>query len=217
MYLRIRPLGTVTGVPEVWTISPAFRWVPVTSTFNQAQLQSLADRVVTAITTSSLASLRILMSASAQITGWRVEQYDEDDVLQGSAESSYGTALVGTTTAVKSLQDAVVCSLRTNTPGARGRGRIYWPGFGAVTSAWRISTPSPATLATDFKAVLLLLQGAINAEALANGMGNVAELAVRSITTKQSLKVVRLEVGDVLDTQRRRRDRVPEIRSSVSY
>lgn len=217
MFLRIRPLGTVPSVGEKWTISPAYRWVPSSGTFNQEQLQSLANRLVTNISNATLGQLQNCLSSSVNITGWRVEQYNEEEQLQASAEATYGTALVGATGATKSLQDAVVCSLRTYTPGARGRGRVYWPAAAVAASNFRINAPTITQLVTSFRNLFLAIQAEINAEALANGYLNVAELAVRSVTTHECLKVVQLQVGDVIDTQRRRRDKVTETRVALTY
>lgn len=217
MYLRIRPLGNIPAVGEKWTISPAYRWVPLAATLTQPMLQSLANRLVTAITLASLGPLGNAMSNGANISGWRVEQYGEDDKLDAVAEANYAAPIASATGATKSLQDAVVCSLRTSTPGARGRGRVYWPAYGVTLTNWRITAPTPAALSTAFKTLFLAIQGEINAEASANLISNVAELAVRSSTRRESYKVESLQVGDVLDSQRRRRDKVVEARAVVAY
>lgn len=217
MYLRIRPLGGQTTGPEVWTVAPSYRWVPFTATFTQAALQSLANRLIANIGTATFGSLRALMSSTGTITGWRVEQWDEQDNLQAAAEASYGTAMAGTGGATKTLQDSVVLSLRTNTPGPRGRGRLYWPAWGAATSNWRLSTPSAATVAADARTLLLAIQTEITNEAVANLISDLPQLAVRSRTTHSSLQVVSIVVGDVLDTQRRRRESLAENRSAVTY
>lgn len=218
MYLRIRPLGTQTIGSETWTTSPAYRWVPFTTTFSQAMLQSLANRLVASIGAATFGSLRALLSTQGLINGWRVEQWNEDDTLQGSAEASYGAALAGTGGASKSLQDALVVSLRTDRPGARGRGRLYWPAWGATLSGnWKLSSPVPATVAGDARTLLLAIQAQILAEAAANLISDVPQLAVRSRTYHESIQVTTLVVGDVLDTQRRRRDALPEQRSAVTY
>lgn len=217
MYIRVRPIGTQTVGSETWTINPAWRWVPFTATFSQAMLQSLADRLVANIGTATLGTLRSMLSASGQINGWRVEQWDEDDKLQAAAEAFYGVALVGTGGANKSLQDALVISLRTDTPGPRGRGRIYWPAWNVTLLNWRITAPVPATIVADAKTFLLAIQAQILAEATANLMSDVPELAVRSRSTHTSRKVTTLLVGDVVDSQRRRRDSLPEVRTAVAY
>nr|CRY94841.1 hypothetical protein [uncultured prokaryote]CRY95172.1 hypothetical protein [uncultured prokaryote] len=217
MYLRIRPLGNVPAVGEKWTISPAYRWVPLAATLTQPMLQSLANRLVTTINLAALGQLANALSNGANISGWRVEQYSEDDKLNAVAEANYAAPLASATAATKSLQDAVVCSLRTSTPGARGRGRVYWPAYGITLTNWRISTPTPVQLAAAFKSLFLAIQGEINAEAGANLISNVAELAVRSSTRRESYKVESLQVGDVLDSQRRRRDKVTEGRTLIAY
>lgn len=218
MFIRVRPIGTQSVGSETWTVSPAFRWVPFTSTFSQAALQSLANRLVANIGTASFGTLRSLLSTSGQINGWRVEQWTEDDTLQASAEASYGVPLAGTGSATKSLQDALVISLRTDTPGPSGRGRLYWPAWAAgLSTAWKLTTPVPATVVSDAKTFLLAIQAQVLAEAVANLISDVPELAVRSRARHQSLKVTSLLVGDVLDTQRRRRDALPEQRTQLAY
>lgn len=217
MYLRIRPIGSQVASTETWTISPAYRWQPFTATLTQPMLQSLANRMTANLGTAAFGTLRGLLSTSGIINGWRVEQWDEDDNLQASAEAFYGAPLAGTGTASKSLQDALVISLRTDTPGPRGRGRLYWPAWGASLTGWRLTGPAPAAAVADAKALLLGIQAQILAEAAANLISDVPELCVRSRTTHTSRKVTTLMVGDVLDTQRRRRDAMPEVRSAVAY
>lgn len=216
-YHRIRPLGSVPSVGEKWTISPAFRGVPLALYFNQAQMQSLANRLTTNISNATLGQLRDTLSSAVIITGWRVEQYDENEQLLASAESTYVVPLAGVNNPTKSLQDAVVCSLKTFTPGAKGRGRVYWPGAQLTASNFRISAPTTTQLVNSFKGLFLAIQAEINAEALANGFSNVAELAVRSVSTHECIKVQSLAVGDVIDTQRRRRDKVAETKVAVTY
>ncbi|MGK4456075.1 hypothetical protein, partial [Klebsiella pneumoniae] len=73
-----------------------------------------------------------LLSTNGSVTGFRVENRGEDEELLNVGEAAYTSPITGTGTASKSPQDAITISLRTSTPGARGRGRIYWPALGAV-------------------------------------------------------------------------------------
>jgi predicted fused transcriptional regulator/phosphomethylpyrimidine kinase len=55
-------------------------------------------------------------------------------------------------------------------------------------------------------------------DALATAFPTIGfNLAVRSKTTKTTPHVVRIQGGDVVDTQRRRRDNLPEAYSSLSF
>jgi hypothetical protein len=111
-------------------------------------------------------------------------------------------------------QSAIVASLRTNTPGGRGRGRVYWPATGAVLGTdGRLSSPTTAAIVADLKTYFKAIESA-----LALGQPTAAwYLSVRSSTAKATPHVARIQVGDVIDTQRRRRDAYVEAYQSVTY
>lgn len=219
-YTRVILNGTLPG-NEKWSIGVAFLWVPFSGMgLSAAMLDSLTNRLVSNIPTASIdIRLRTLLSSGGRITGWRAETREEDESLTAVAERQYPAAIVGTGAPNKTNQDSVVCSLRTTTPGARGRGRIYWPALNATLDAasGKLTTPAPVDIVTGFKSLFMAIQAEVLAEALANGFGDVPELAVRSVTSHQCHGVNQLQVGDVVDTQRRRRDRLVEARSVLAY
>lgn len=218
-YLKVIALGAL-GNGEVWSCGLNYRYFELFgSQMSQSMLESTVQRIITAVTGTSLGPrLRALMSSSATLTGWRVEQHDEDESINAVAQNNYGTAISGTGTATKTPQDSCVISLRTDTPGATGRGRIFWPALGATLSAaYKLTTPAPADVLTDAKALFKLIGDQLNAELAANSMAVTVELAVRSPTNHVSRKVVRLQAGDVLDTQRRRRDKIVEAYAATTY
>lgn len=185
----------------------------------QEMIESLSRRLITNIPSAQIPStLKVLLSSGAQIRGWRVEQHGEDEALTNVGESFYASPISGTGSATKTPQDSLVFSLRTSTPGARGRGRMYWPALGATLGGdFKLTNPPAATVALAAATLADLVGDQINLEWSANSMAVTTELAVRSTTDHASRKVERIQVGDVLDTQRRRRDNLPETYVVQSY
>lgn len=204
-YVRVSILGSLSG-GEVWSVNPTY---DPTGEFGSSVDQTQLDAAATAIAAISPgAQLLSNMSTLAQITGARVEVRDDNtDALLGISQAVRTPALSGTGSPLMPPQAAIVASLRTNTPGASGRGRLYWPAMGAgITSTGRIATATTATNNTSMKTYLLAIR-----DALATAFPTIGfNLAIRSRTTKTTPWVVRIQTGDVVDTQRRRRDNLPE-------
>lgn len=99
-------------------------------------------------------------------------------------------------------QIAIVGSLYTANAGRRGRGRMYLPAPNAnqLTSSGRLLATQTAFFGD---ALAAYLSGTVATSAKACVMSNVGE-GLRSVITS-------VKVGDVLDTQRRRRDNLPEV------
>jgi len=211
-YVRVSILGTISG-GEVWSVNPVF---DPTLEFPGGVDQANLDSAALAIANRSIpSSLQNLMSPSATRTGARVEVRDDvTDALIGISVQGSTTPTAGTSTLKLPPQSALVCSIRTNTPGGSGRGRLYWPAMGATLAATgRLTTPTPSLAASDFKAYLLGIRGD-----LATAFPTIGfDLAVRSKTTHTTPHAVRLQVGDVIDTQRRRRDALPEAYVQVAF
>lgn len=214
-FIRVILSGSLPG-GETWSVSPAYNETTNVSGWDQAAGQVAADAIADLEVPIELLAL---MSGSSGRQRVRVERRTDANVLLGAAEALWSGGAPGNGSATKTFQSAVVISLRSNVPGSRGRGRIYWPAIGAVIGIGnlRLSNPTPAAVATAAASYL----DAIETE-LKNALEPVPSLidyhlAVYSPTTQTKVDVSRIEVGDVLDTQRRRRDRVPEVYSSVPY
>lgn len=133
-------------------------------------------------------------------------------------EANYPGPISGANPPSKSPQDALVFSLRTGQPGARGRGRMYWPACGASTSPdFKLSAPRNDQAVADMAKLLDLIGDQLNAELAANSLVATVELAVRSIANHTCYQVSQLRAGDVLDTQRRRRDKLSESYAVSAY
>lgn len=219
MYLRLSMKGSLPG-GEVWSINPAFHFnAALAPTWDQASADAIVAALITGISSTEIGSaLRTCLSTTGFVTGYRLEGRDEDGSLLGVSEGLYGAPIPGLGTYSKTNQAAIVISLRTTTPGARGRGRIYWPAVGASASATtgRLSNPSTTDIANGAGALLELMSSIIQANAGVFPWTSVL-LGVRSGTDNVTRTVTRLQVGDVIDTQRRRRDTLPENYVSVNY
>lgn len=204
-YVRVSIKGTSVG-NEVWSVNPVF---DPTGEF-PGWTQATADAAVAALSAVTVPpNLLVMLSTAFRITSIRMEcREDTDDSLIGLAEYLKPTPVVGTGAGKMPPQCAQVVSLRTNTPGGSGRGRIYWPAAGvSVGSSLEASTPSQATTLGDFKTYFQAL-----ASSLATSYSPIGfNLAVRSRATHTTPHVTRMQMGNVIDTQRRRRDTLGEV------
>jgi len=211
-YVRVSILGTLTG-GEVWSVNPVF---DPTLEFPGTPDQAMVDAAALAIANRTIpTSVRTIMGTSATRTGARVEiREDADDSLIAISIQGSATPAAGTGAARLTHQSAIVFSIRTNTPGGSGRGRFYWPAIGAtLDNNGRLQTPATVTLAADMKSYLLGIR-----TDLATAFPTIGfDLAVRSKTTHTTPHAVRIQVGDVIDTQRRRRDALPEAYTQVAF
>lgn len=209
-YVRVCILGTLVS-EERWSVNPTFDPTgEFGSTVNQVALD-LAAKTIAEI--SPTAGMSQLMSSAAKLTGVRLEVRDDtSDGLIGISEYTLPTPWGGGTPVTLPPQAAVVVSLRTTTPGGSGRGRIYWPALGAtLNSTGRLTSPTTDTVATGFKTYFASVRGALATAFPLIGF----DLAVRSKTTRTTPHVVRLQVGNIIDTQRRRRDAIRESYSTL--
>lgn len=155
-------------------------------------------------TNSPAGNITALYPASIGVDGVTFDELDSSglNVQQGRAS----LALVGTgTDEPLPPQCAVVVSLRSNTPTRSGRGRFY--------------LPSPVTTTVIDQRLDSAAQGDILNGALAmlnhmKGLGLTPVVYHRFDPTVTA--VVTIDVGDVFDTQRRRRNKLVETRVSAT-
>lgn len=218
-YLKVQMLGAIAP-SELFSCTICYRFASVFGTvMSQAMLESAAARLVNQITATTMgANLRSILSTAGSITGWKISQHEENEKVVSVGQANYPAPLAGIGAPSKTPQDSVVISLRTGTPGARGRGRIYVPALAATLgTGFKFTAPGPAAMAADAKALFKLIGDQLNLELAQNSFVATVELAVRSVTAHECFYVNRLQVGDILDTQRRRRDALPEAYVSTSY
>lgn len=205
-YVRVSILGRMLS-DEVWSINPVF---DPTGEIEGSLSQTALDAATLAIANLSVPTqLRAQLSTLASRTGARVEvRHDADDTLIGISTQTSTTASPGTGGITAPSQTAIVVSLRTDVPGASGRGRLYWPALAAQydTTTGRLNSTNLGTFLTDFKTYMTGIQSALATAFPPIGFS----LAVRSRKNHTTPHVTRLQVGNVADTQRRRRDALAE-------
>lgn len=102
-------------------------------------------------------------------------------------------------------ETAVVVSLRTAKATKAGRGRFYLPVFGEDTDAGgRLTSTARGQVATAAQKMVQSL----------NGAGYIVGVFHRSSITQDA--VVSVDVGDVYGSQRRRKDKLIPVRSSLT-
>lgn len=218
MFLRVQILGSLgSGGAETWSSGFAVG-LPVIDTPSggwNAALNTIGAAMVTNVGTTQVGvALRSLLSTQGTVSGYRLEVRNENESLEAVSEVAYPVPIAGTGTANKTPQSSVVGSLRTTTPGPRGRGRMYWPALSCTLStAFQITAPTTADIAAGFSAYLQ----ALNDQVLALFPLSFAFVGVRSVTDHQTRPVNAIHVGTVLDTQRRRRDAIPETYAIVPF
>nr|CRY97492.1 hypothetical protein [uncultured prokaryote] len=207
VYYRVGITGTL-GNQEVWSINPQF----ATSQNVQpsvAQMTAAAVGVAAVTIPTGLANAK---SQAAPVTTVRVEcRSDAGELLDVAQAAQTGSQTTSRSPSTPS-QTSIVLSLRTDTPGASGRGRLYWPALGITPSptTLRITTLERDVIATDAVTYLRAVQDALKAAISPAPSVATYELAVFSKTRGNHALVKRLLVGDVFDTQRRRRDAMVE-------
>lgn len=214
-FIRVSLRGTLPG-GESWSVNPAYNETTNLSTWSQTEGQAAATAIGAIVVPSEL---RTLLSNAAVMETVRVERRSDTNELLGAAEATWTGGGAVATAPTKPFQSAVVLSLRSNVPGASGRGRLYWPALGATlsTTTLRLSTPTPIAVATATKTYLDAIETALK-EAFHPSPDLIDfHLAVYSPTKKDKVDISRIEVGDILDTQRRRRDAAVETYASVPY
>jgi hypothetical protein len=218
-YWRVILKGSL-GTVETWSTSVAYGIVGIaTDTPDQTMTDAIATAVEAAITSSLVGpALDTLLSTAGTIDIIRIEKRAEDETVLNVSEQLLAPSVAGSGSPSKTPQDAVVFSLRTSTPGARGRGRMYWPALGALlSSTFQLASPAQVNVAGDVKALLQAINTAIDGVYLSIGAAQRAALSVRSVTDHVCRDVTSIQIGSVLDTQRRRRDSLPETYVAVAY
>lgn len=207
--IRLSILGSALG-GEVWSVNPVFEITTGSEiTFFEAQA------IVTAVNLVTIpAALRLAMSSTNSVIGCRVEARSQGGTLEALAEGLRPTAVTGTGASPHPPQIAWVVSLRTTEPGASGRGRLYWPANGMTLSpgSLRPSVTDTTSFISAFRDYLALLEAAVD-----GAIDETVDLAVWSRTRAALYHVNKVMAGDVLDTQRRRRDQLAEAYIELSY
>lgn len=208
--LRVSIVGSLPGGEE-WSINPV--WA-IGGDFGVSVTPSQAQAIADAMAAATIpANFLLMLSTSTAVTGYRVEARTLTGALETQAEAAKTSGGTGTGASAHPYQTSAVVSLRTDRVGPSGRGRLYVPATGVTiaSSDLRISTSLTATYLGGVKSYLTALQTAI--DATLDGIS----LVVWSRKTASTNNVKTMMMGNVTDTQRRRRDALLEAYSSVTY
>lgn len=211
-FIRVSLQGLLPA-NEVWSINPSYAAIVGSFTATPEQMNAAATAVA-AVTPNS--ALMQGPSSLGSFTKVRLEARDINGALEGVGEAIRAAPLAGNGTAGMPLQTSMCVSLRTPFPGASNRGRLYWPAlaYSFQSGTVRFGSTSVSAVATGMVTYL----GAIGAAIKANIPGPDAfQLSVYSGTKHTLRGVTALQVGDVPDTQRRRRDSVPETYTTAAF
>ncbi len=204
--LEVSLYGSMPSL-ERWSVNPCyilFFDTPLTV----PQLQSLGS-AVEAVALPTAASN--FMSSAVAMTGVRfIQRALTTGNLLSAADVPFNTPKPGGGNASKPFQTSVVLSLRTDDTRPRGKGRLYWPALSAVidNASLRILNVTALAYLTGLRAYFTALRDAID-NALPGGPG-LSNWCVYSRRYNSQAPVTTLMVGDLLDVQRRRRDKAPE-------
>lgn len=203
--------GYLLGGAERFSVGLAFAGASGDAVSDPADLTTVCNAIMTQVVGSAGSwgpTLRSQLSVNGGIDRVRGYYYATPNSPAGAAGVSSAAVSAGSGAMTLPPQCALVFSLLTDTPGRRTRGRIYWPmATGTLANTGKITGPtSPANLALAVKGML---------EGIASIVSTPSDYLPVVVSQAGSLvtPVTRISVGDVIDTQRRRRDALVEVRS----
>lgn len=208
--MRVSIIGTLPSGEE-FSVNPVFK---IGGDFPISVSNLQAQQIATALTAITVPTqLRTMITAACAYTKYRVEARTYAGVLEAQAEGIRTTPAAGTGTTGHPYQVSIVASLRTGRPGASGRGRLYWPYTGGVvnSTSLRLSPTDPGLIGAATKTFLSDIRTAIAATLTG------VSLVVWSRVGASAENVTSIQVGDVLDVQRRRRDALIEAYTTTAY
>lgn len=208
-YFRLSIGGALPG-GEVWSVNPCFDLGVASAPAPSPSAMQAAVQALRGVTTP--ATLLGILSTSANINRMRLEARGFNTGLEAVGEAAVTPPRAGSGTATKPYQTSVVTSLRTEYPGGRNRGRLYWPGLAVAIGSSDLRM-NPAICTNIAQAAWDYLQALSAALQLSTGF--TTQPAVASSTGKTLQQVRYVEVGDILDVQRRRRDKAVESRYRI--
>lgn len=210
--IRVSVLGTLPG-GEVWSVNPVWQIGGVST--SEDVTDAMAAAMATACGAVALPTgLKSAMNGQTNATAIRVEARRWNGELAAIAEAPKSPVDAGSGAAPHPFQTSIVLSLKTGSPGGSGRGRLYWPATGLPISNTdlRVQAGDVTAILAAAKTYLTSLGTALDAS-----LTNSPVLSVWSRLNQSTIPVNAIQLGNVLDTQRRRRDSVPETRSSVTF
>lgn len=203
---RIVISGSIgTGGLEEWSTGITYAGLGSGNLQSPEALQDWAEDAF-ALVTDGVTNPRLLgmLSTAATVDAVTAYYYPEGGPATGVGASS-ASPVAGTSTIQQTPQTSVVMSMLTGMAGRSRRGRCYWPALGGVVLGTTLGIS--ASIAQD-----LADEWAVLISAIADAGGGLDPFfpGVYSPTLDLITPVSQVAVGNVLDTQRRRRDGLAE-------
>lgn len=206
-YQRIHIDGTLGSGAEEFSTSFAVQSLGGDPVTDPAVLAAWADACLAlwAPGTGWPGDLRAMLGSTSAITTIRVYNYPAPGSAADALGQSSTAAVAGSGTVILPFQSSLVYTLRTARPGRSYRGRMYWPFVTASMLATGLVNTASTSLASRASSFAQMLAAHCTAGPLASLDPMVASAATGDVTPVTSVRV-----GNVMDTQRRRRDNLVE-------
>lgn len=209
---------------EVWSVNPRFVTKGVLGGHGAVDDQGAMETICADIAALNAGFVlptlpRQALSHALSITGIRMEAISDEGLLVSAAEHTLAAPAAGLTTPIRPLNVAWCVTLNHGAQyGRSGRGRLFWPALGSVPalgSTLRVTNANRTAFLSDLVGWLEAVAGIIR-ETAPDGAMSVRQV-VWSRTTGSTREVDNLSLGDILDSQRRRRDALREQRTTIPW
>jgi hypothetical protein len=199
-YLRLSITGTLDGTNQTWGCDISWSGVALAlPSIDQPTMDTLVAQAGVRVAAWGAASaMQSVLGSTDHLTAARLYRYAASNpvAVAGAVETM---AIVGASGASMPPQIALVHSLRTLTPGRTGRGRFYVP--------FRANGPRPSSALV----AALATQAATMINGITDDWSTTLTEAMTPVVGMTGAAVVKIEVDDVPDTQRRRRDKITAV------
>lgn len=210
--IRVSVIGSAPN-GEVWSVNPVWQigGVSTAEDISSDEAAAMATACGAVVVPTGLTGA---MSTGFIASSIRVEARRWDGTLAAQAQVPMSASYAGTGSQVHPYQTSIVASLRTSGVGASGRGRLYWPATGMTLGVGsnRPTSVNVLLVLTGMKTYLTSLGTALDVT-----LTNSPVLSVWSRKNLSTLPVTQIQMGDVLDVQRRRRDALIESYSNTTF
>lgn len=200
--------GGAAGTDE-WSVGFHYG-APGTVVEGQQALTDWANSIGNLLTeTLNYVTLKTALTTRGSIRSVACYQYGASGPAVGVGAADF--TVIGTSAANKPAQCAVVATLNTGLAGRSYRGRAYWPmlGYAFLNSTLVLEQSTCSAIATAMAQLLTDIGQAAGDPQPA--------LGVYSATRDVMTPVTSISVGNVIDTQRRRRSELVETKQSSTY
>lgn len=206
-FQRIHIDGLLGSGAEEWSTSFAVQTLDGLGITDPVVLQDWATDIMTAwnVGTGWQGDLRSMLGSTSSITGIRIYNYQSTTDPANALGQSTSAAVAGSGTVILPFQSSLVYTLRTQVPGRRTRGRMYWPFLTATMLATGQISTSVVTLAARASSFADMLNALCAAGPSGTHIPVIVSKAGGTVTPVTSVRV-----GNIMDTQRRRRDALVE-------